>query len=127
VCFKVSIILKTILMRADIYVFLSVTKLNWLLSSMKGQELPTLPEYLISSSCCCGLRIDQLNVRGYRKGNKKGGIQINWQHRVHRMKKTTTKAQCNVCFKVSIILTGVPDFILVLLWASHWSIICISV
>jgi hypothetical protein len=44
------------------------------------------------------------NVREYRKGNKKGGIQINWQHRVHRMKKTTTKAQYNVCFKVSIIL-----------------------
>jgi hypothetical protein len=33
----------------------------------------------------------KINIREYRMGNKKWTIQKDWQHRVHRVKKTTTQ------------------------------------
>ena len=33
----------------------------------------------------------QINVREYRRSNKKSTIQNNWEHRVHKMKKTRKK------------------------------------
>jgi len=32
-----------------------------------------------------------MNAREYRRGNQKWTIQINWQHRVHKTKKTNQK------------------------------------
>jgi len=40
----------------------------------------------------------RINVREYRRGHQKWTIQGNWQHRVHKTKKTKTKTQLNMCW-----------------------------
>ena len=42
------------------------------------------------------LKYMKINVREYRRGNQKLTIQINWQHRVHKMKKNKPKSQHNM-------------------------------
>jgi len=39
-----------------------------------------------------------VNVREYRRGNKKRTIQRKWLHRVHKTKKNKTKTQHNMCW-----------------------------
>jgi len=37
-------------------------------------------------------------VREYGRGNQKRTTQRNWQHMVHKTKKTKTKTQHNICW-----------------------------
>ena len=39
-----------------------------------------------------------INVREYRRSNKKWIIQRNWQHRLYMTKTITTKTQHNMCW-----------------------------
>jgi hypothetical protein len=39
-----------------------------------------------------------INVREYRRGNKKWPIQRNWQHRVQKTKINKAKSQHNICW-----------------------------
>jgi len=45
-----------------------------------------------------GKTLMYINVREYRKGNHKWTIQINWQHKKHKTKKSKTKTQHNMCW-----------------------------
>jgi len=74
------------------------------------QELLTLTEFIpgfkagwcflctvffLSSCMVLEQKILQINIREYRRGNKKWTIHRNWKHRVHKTKKNKTKTSHN--------------------------------
>jgi len=48
--------------------------------------------------CFVSVVLDKINVREYRRVDKKWTIQRNWQHRIHKTSKSKTKTQHNMCW-----------------------------
>ena len=79
------------------------------------------------------VKVRYINVREYRRDNKTGTIQRNWQHRVHKKNKNTTQhvldttlrkrcfhqiKQCSVLALINQ-CENTQTIILVLLWLQH--------